>query len=226
MLLKFTPDPRPWPSVTHHSWCHQASCTRVLIVDPQKTRWWEQWCEFWRRAGPLDTPRSTGLWFSVILPLWAMHLHFRDSSFKAHSKAKTLPEIGTKLFFLRFVDVIFIVQLLSRVWLFATPWSAARQASLSFTNSQSPPQPMSIESVTPSNHLILCRPLLLLPSISPSIRVLSKESALRIRWPKDWSFSLILPMNTQDWFPLRWTGCSSRDSQGSSPAPQFKSINS
>ena len=81
------------------------------------------------------------------------------------------------------------VQLLSRVRLFATPWTAARQASLSITNSRSSPEPMSIESVMPSNHLILCHPLILLPSIFPSIRVFSNESALRIRWPKYWSFS-------------------------------------
>ena len=81
------------------------------------------------------------------------------------------------------------LQSLSRVWLFATPWTAARQASLSITNSQSLPKPMSIESVMPSNHLILCRPLLLLPSIFPSIRVFWSESSLCIRWPKYWSFS-------------------------------------
>ena len=81
------------------------------------------------------------------------------------------------------------VQSLSRVRLFATPRTAARQASLSITNSRRPPKPMSIESMMPSNHLILCRPLLLLPSIFPSIRVFSNESALRIRWPKYWSFS-------------------------------------
>ena len=81
------------------------------------------------------------------------------------------------------------VQLLSRVPLFATPRTAAHQASLFITNSQSPPKPMSIESVIPSNHLILCRPLLLLPSIFPNIRVFSNESALRIWWPKYWSFS-------------------------------------
>ena len=80
------------------------------------------------------------------------------------------------------------VQSLSRVRLFATPWIAARQASLSITNSRSPPRPMSIVSVMPSNHLILCRPLLL-SSIFPSIRVFSNESALCIRWPKYWSFS-------------------------------------
>ena len=76
------------------------------------------------------------------------------------------------------------------------PWTAARQASLSITNSRSPPKPMSIESVMPSNHLILCHPLLLLPSVFRSIRVFSNESALRIRWPKYWSFSLnISPSN-------------------------------
>ena len=81
------------------------------------------------------------------------------------------------------------VQSLSHVRLFATPWTAAHQASLSITNSQSPLKPMSIESVMPSSHLILCHPLLLLPSIFPSIRVFSNESALLIRWPKYWSFS-------------------------------------
>ena len=81
------------------------------------------------------------------------------------------------------------VQSLSHVQLFETPWTAAPQASLSITNSQSPHKPMSIESVMPSNHLILCHPLLLLPPIPPSIRVFSNESALCIRWPKYWSFS-------------------------------------
>ena len=77
-----------------------------------------------------------------------------------------------------------------------TPWTAARQVSLSITNSRSPPKPISIESVMPSNHLILCRPLLLLPSIFPRIRVFSKESALQIRWPKYRSFSFnISPSN-------------------------------
>ena len=88
------------------------------------------------------------------------------------------------------------VQSLSHVQLFAAPWTAARQASLSITNSQSPPKSTFIELVMPSNHLILCHPLLLLPSILPSIRVSSNESALRIRWPKDWSFSFsISPSN-------------------------------
>ena len=88
------------------------------------------------------------------------------------------------------------VQSLSRVRLFATAWTAACQASLSFTNSQSLLKPMSIESVMPSNHLILCHPLLLLPSTFPSIRLFSNESVLHIKWPKYWSFSFsINPFN-------------------------------
>ena len=88
------------------------------------------------------------------------------------------------------------VQSLSSVRLFATPWIATHQASLSITNSRSSPRLTSIELVMPSSHLILCRPLLLLPPIPPSIRVFSIESTLRIRWPKYWSFSLsISPSN-------------------------------
>ena len=88
------------------------------------------------------------------------------------------------------------VQSLSRVWLFVTPWTAASQASLSITNSRSLFKCMSIELVMPSNHLILCRPLLLPPSIFPSIRVFSNESVLCIRWPNYWSFSFnISPLN-------------------------------
>ena len=88
------------------------------------------------------------------------------------------------------------VQSLSCVRLFATPWTATHQAFLFITNSRSLPKLMSIKSIMPSNHLIICHPLLLLPSIFPSIRVFSNESALRIRWPKDWSFSFnINPSN-------------------------------
>jgi len=108
------------------------------------------------------------------------------------------------------------VQSLSRVQLFVTPWTAACQASLSITNSQSLLKPMSIESVRPSNHLILCCPLLLPPSIFPSIKVFSNESVLRIRWTKYWIFSFksVLPMNIQDWPPLGWTGWISLQSKG------------
>ena len=84
------------------------------------------------------------------------------------------------------------VRLLSRVWPFVTPWTAARQASLSITHSQSSLRLMSIELVMPSNHLILCHPLLLLPSIFPSIKVFTNGSVLHIRWPKYWSFSFII----------------------------------
>ena len=108
------------------------------------------------------------------------------------------------------------VQSLSHVRLFATPWTAACQASLSTTNIWSPPKPMSIESVIQSSHLILRCPLLLLPSIFPSIRVFSNESALHIRWPKCWSCSFnISPSNEhQDWSPLGWTGWISLQSKG------------
>ena len=108
------------------------------------------------------------------------------------------------------------VQSLSRVQLFATPWTAARQASLSITNSRSLLKLTSIELVRPSNHLIFCRPLLLPPSIFPSIRVFSNELVLCIRWPKYWSLgsASVLPMNIQDWFPLGWTGWISLQSKG------------
>ena len=123
------------------------------------------------------------------------------------------------------------VQLLSRVQLFAIPWTAVCQDSLSITNSQSLPKLMSIESVIPSNHLILSGPLLLLPLIFPSIRVFSNESALHIRWPKYWSFSFSISSSNKhpglisfrmDWFDL----LALQGTLKSSPTPQFKSINS
>ena len=96
----------------------------------------------------------------------------------------------------RFAAMFSSVQLLSHVRLLVAPWTTARQASLSITNSWSSPKPMSIKPVMPSNHLILCRPFLLLPSIFPSIRVFSNKSALHIKWPKYWSFSFnISPSN-------------------------------
>ena len=123
-------------------------------------------------------------------------------------------DMVTWFFFLR--QLLCSVQLLSHVRLFATPWTAAHQASLSITNSQSPPKPMSIELVMPSNHLILCCSLLLLPSIFPSIRVFSKESVLCIRWPNYWisASAPVLPMNIQDWSPSEWTGWISLQSKG------------
>ena len=114
------------------------------------------------------------------------------------------------------------VQSLSCVRLLATPWNAARQASLSITNSQSSLKLTSIESVMPSSHLILCHPLFLLPPIPPSIRVFSNESTLRMRWPKysalnDAKVSALasfLPKNTQGWSPSEWTGWISLQSKG------------
>ena len=149
-----------------------------------------------------------------------MKLYVWNNQFKQISKKPWSEKISLQSF-------ISSVQLLSRVRLFVTPWTAAHQASLSITNSWSPPKPMSVESVMPSNHLILRRPLLPLPSIFPSIR-----SALPIRWTEYWSFSSsISPSNEdpglisfrRDWLDLL---ASQRDSQESSPTPQFKSSNS
>ena len=103
------------------------------------------------------------------------------------------PWLKIPLFFFQFISV----QSLSCVRLFAAPWIAARQASLSITNSQSSLKLMSIESVMPSSHLILCCPLLLLPLIPPSIRVFSKESTLCMRWPKYWSFSFSISPSSE-----------------------------
>ena len=121
---------------------------------------------------------------------------------------------------------------LSSVWLFETLWTAALQASLSITNSRSPPKPMSVELVMPSNHFILCRLLILLPSIFPSNRVFSSESVLHIRWPKYWSFSFSISPSSEnlelisfrnDWLdPLAVQGILKRLSL----IPQFKSISS
>ena len=135
------------------------------------------------------------------------HLRYRWSSHRKHQDTGCLPGTQSQtsvafvvvlvqwrsraffFFFLLPTVKYKSVQLLSHVQLFATPWTAARQASLFITNTQSLFKLMSIESVMPSNHLILCRPLLLTPSIFPSIRVFSNESVLHIRWPKYWSFS-------------------------------------
>ena len=134
----------------------------------------------------------------------------RDSEF-GHSKHIT--QITVKIYF-QFSSI----QSLSWVRVFGTPWTAACQASLSITNSWSLLKLKSIKSVMPSNHLILCRPLLFLPSIFPSIRVSSSELVLCIRWPKFWSFSFsISPSNERSGrFPLGWTGLISLLSKGRS----------
>ena len=157
-------------------------------------------------------------------------------------KDNTVP--GTPETFVKWVQwgIISSVQSLSPVWLFVTPWTAAHQASLSITNSWSLLKLVSIKSVMPSNRFILCLPLLLPPSIFPSIRVFSNELVLCIRWPKYWSFSFsitpshesmfsqflatgvqsfgasalasVLPMNIQDWFTLGLTGLILLQSKG------------
>ena len=121
-----------------------------------------------------------------------------------------------RLFYSLEVFQFSLVQSISRVRLFATPWIAARQASLSSTNSRRSLRLISIEWVMPSSHLILCRPLLLLSPIPPSIRVFSNESTLRMRWPKYWSFSFstVLPKKSQGWSPSEWTGWISLQSKG------------
>jgi len=135
-----------------------------------------------------------------------------------------------KKWFQKFI-VLSSVHSLSHVQLFVTQWTAARQASLSITNFQSLLKLMSIQSVMISNHLILCHPLLLLPSIFPNIRVFSNDQFFTSGGQSIGvsTSAAVLPMNIQGWFPLGWTGWISlcpRDSQESFPTPQFKNINS
>ena len=124
--------------------------------------------------------------------------------------------------------LVVVAQSLSYIRLFVTSWSATCQAPLSFTISQSLLKLMSIELVMPFNHLILFHPLLQLPSMCPTIRVFSNESALHIGGQSTGASAsaTVLPVNIQDWFALKLTGLSSRDSQESSPASQFYSIKS
>ena len=151
----------------------------------------------------LEDPLEEGMAAHSSILAWRIPwtgLHRVRHDWSNWAQAHLYPIICLTVFYFTHVLLFFAdassVQLLSCVRLFATPWTAARQASLSIINSQSPPKPMSIESMMPSNHLIPCRPLLLLPSIFPSIRGFSNKSALRIRWPKYWSFSFsISPSN-------------------------------
>ena len=128
------------------------------------------------------------------------------STWYGKSLLKTLSNGFYLLYVFRVQIIISSVQSPSHIRLFVTPWIAACQASLSITNSWNLLRLTSIESVMPSGHLILCRPLLLLPPIPPSIRVFSSESALHIRWPKYWSFSISPSNDIQGWFPLEWMG--------------------
>ena len=137
----------------------------------------------------------------MVLPSWG-HVASRTSAHPPSCSSRECRELGrdpSQSRLLRRWDkpVEEVVQLLSRVQLFVTRWAAARQASLSLTLSQSLLKLKSIKSVMPSNHLILWRPLLVLPSVFPSTRVFSNESVLCIRWPKYWSFSISPSMNIQ-----------------------------
>ena len=151
---------------------------------------------------------------------------------KYQGKEAGLYSTMTDIYWMILSKVVTTVQFISRVQLLATPWTAARQASLSITNSRTLLKLMSIESVMPSNHLILCHPLLLLPSIFPSIKVFSNESALHIRWLKYWSFSFsINPSNEYSGlvsFRMDWLDLLAVQGTLKSllPTPQFKSINS
>ena len=132
---------------------------------------------------------------TLLLGFWALAV---TQNGEAESWKKPMEEEDSCAYIINPLYCLFwsLVQLLNCVGLFSTPWTAASQASLSIVNCRSLPKPMSIELVMPANHLILCHPLLLLPSIFPSIRVFSNESSLRIRWPKYWSFSFsISPSN-------------------------------
>ena len=137
----------------------------------------ETWASFWQSKGALYIP-------TILSGLceWTKQIQIEYLS-----KFKFLADTITLIIFslnISRVQKVCSVQLLSCVRLFETPWTTARQASLSISSSQSPPKPMSVESVMSPNHLILCRPLLLMPSIFPSIRVFSSVSALCIRWPE------------------------------------------
>ena len=156
-------------------------------------------CCLWGHTELDMTEAAATTWLHV----WILDLYKDESALVACSSGNRQKEI--KLIFspikwwlllLNQNHIQSSVQLLSHVRLFVTPWTTARQASLSITNSQSPPKPMSIESVMPSSHLSLCHSFLLLPPIPRSIRVFSNESTLHMRWPKYWSFSFsISPSN-------------------------------
>ena len=144
----------------------------------------------------------------------------------------TFPDTNAVQLVIRLGVVVIIVQLISCVRFFVTAWTVAHQASLSFTTSRSLRKFMSIESMMPSNHFVLCCPFLILPSILPRTRVFSDELTFHLGSHKYWGFSFrsVLPMNIQSWFPLGLTSVISFQSTGlsqvSSSTPQFKSINS
>ena len=169
----------------------------------------KQWCASFEWTGKglghtyayIHSPPDlfTAIYYAVTACLAGVPQRARKTRFLAMEKKKMYNKQHS---------ITIVVQSPSHVQLFVTPWTAAHQASLSFTISQSLLKFMCIESVMPSNHLILCHPLLLLPSIFPSIRVFSNESTLPMRRPKTGASAsaLVLPVNIQGWFPLGLTG--------------------
>ena len=175
---------------------------RLQSTEVQKSWTWLKWLSIYTYT----------FFFKYSFPLWLIIGYWIQFSVLCSRTLLFMQSLYKNLDFL----VVSSVQLLSCVRLFATPWIAACQASLSITNSRSPLKLMSIKSVMPSNHLILWHPLLLLPPILPSIRVFSNESTVHMRWPKYWSSASasVLPINTQDWSPLEWTDWISLQSKG------------
>ena len=158
---------------------------------PGKIPWGRAW-----KPTPVFLPwdsKDRGAWRAAVHSVTKSLTWLKQLSAHTHTHTHTHNQAKLKSYW------ISSVQSLSHVYLFLTPWTTACQASLSITNSRSPPKPMSIELVIPSNHLILCRPLLLLPSIFPTIRVFSNESALRIRWPKCWRFKFHISPTGLGW---------------------------
>ena len=139
--------------------------------------------------------KASDIWGSVFFMVQLSDLCMTTGKTIALTRRTFVSKVMSLLF--NTLSQFSLVQLLNRVRLFAIPWATGWQASLSVINCWSLPKPMSIESVKPSNHLIFCHPLLLLPSIFPSIRVFSNESALRIRWPKYWSFSFNISLSNE-----------------------------
>ena len=166
------------------------------------------------RKCPEKVKRGGGSWVSVWGVSFCKDEDREGVSMKKYKHNSGMLEFRVSSWNLKVVLSFVVVQSLSGVWLFATWWTAACQASLSFIISWSLLRLMFIELILPSNHLILCHPLLLTPSVFPSIRVFSSESVLHIRWPKYWNFSFSISPLIQDWFSLGLTGLISLLSNG------------
>ena len=202
-----------WSSNTWAIWCKEL------------THWKRPWCWERLRSGGEGGDRAWDGWMAS-LTQWTW-IHEQAPGDSERQGSLECPVHGVTKSQTWLSSQAFVVQLLSHIQLFETPWSAAHHASVSFTISQSLLKLMSIELVMPSNHLMLSYPLLFLPSIFPSIRVFSNELALCIRWPKYWSFSFSISLSKEysglisfriDLFDLAL--------QGTSPTPQLKSSSS